>query len=384
MSNKTSTRTAALTAALVIAITMAGCHGGSNQSHEFFNDTIYAPSYAQGFAIIGNDTMSSTVIRVSNPWQGADGVVMDCFVRRDGENPPPGFKGTVVDAGAGRIVCMSSSHVAMLDAIDETRRIAGVSGVNYISNPQVMARRDSIADVGAELNHETVAVLHPDVVLLYGVTNAQTAMTDKLDELRIPYIYIGEYLEPSPLGKAEWMVAIAELLDMRDRGIDAFGVIPSRYDSLRSLVADVTARPKVMVNAPWSDTWYMPSTSSCTVRLIEDAGGEYVFKGNDSNASSTIGMETALTLLSQSDVWLDAGHVADLDELKAANPAYADMPPVRNKRVYNCDLRTNAYGANDYWESAVVRPDVVLRDLIGIMHPEVCDDVKPYYYRQLK
>lgn len=104
--------------------------------------------------------------------------------------------------------------------------------------------------------------LKPDVVLLYGIGDAQTAVTDKLKELAIPYMYVGEYLEESPLGKAEWLVALSELTDSRDKGIDVFREIPKRYQALKDLTASVEQRPTVMFNTPWNDSWVMPSTQS--------------------------------------------------------------------------------------------------------------------------
>ncbi len=370
--------------AIVAMLTaLAGCAPGNGKGGGVFEETSYQPAYAKGFAIMGSDTMASTVLRVYDPWQGAQGVEIDYFIRREGENPPAGFKGRVVDAGAKRVACMSSTHVAMLDAIGEVGRVAGVSGLDYVSNPHVAAHRNEIVDVGQGPNIEAIAVLRPDLLLVYSVAGGDAPVSAKLDELGVPYVFIGEYLEPSPLGKAEWMVAVAELLDCRSNGMEAFSVIPPRYESLKDKVAGVSSRPKVMVNAPWQDTWYMPSDSSYAVRLIRDAGGEYVYGGNSSNSSSAIGMETALSLLSRADIWLDAGNFRTLAELEAANPLYASSPAVTGKRVYNSDLRTNSKGANDYWESAAVRPDVVLGDLISIMHPEVyCQEL--YYYRKLK
>ena len=371
------------TITLLCLLFLASCVYNKKTSLEAFKQDVYTPEYATGFKILGAKNAQSTLIQVSNPWQGAKNVTMSYFISRNGELPPTGFTGPTIPAGAQRIVCMSSSYIAMLDAVGQVDRIVAVSGINYIANPYILAHKDSIKDMGPEINYELLLGLKPDVVLLYGIGDAQTAVTDKLKELAIPYMYVGEYLEESPLGKAEWLVALSELTDSRDKGIDVFREIPKRYQALKDLTASVEQRPTVMFNTPWNDSWVMPSTQSYMVQLVTDAGADYIYKENTSNSSAPIGLETAYGLIQKADYWINVGTASTLDELKNMNPKFADAKSVRNKTVYNNNLRITATGGNDYWESAVVRPDVVLRDLIHIFHPELVSD-SLYYYRHLE
>ena len=371
------------TITLLCLLFLASCVYNKKTSLEAFKQDVYTPEYATGFKILGAKNAQSTLIQVSNPWQGAKNVTMSYFISRNGELPPTGFTGPTIPAGAQHIVCMSSSYIAMLDALGQVDRIVAVSGINYIANPYILAHKDSIKDMGPEMNYELLLGLKPDVVLLYGIGDAQTAVTDKLKELAIPYMYVGEYLEESPLGKAEWLVALSELTDSRDKGIDVFREIPKRYQALKDLTASVEQRPTVMFNTPWNDSWVMPSTQSYMVQLVTDAGADYIYKENTSNSSAPIGLETAYGLIQKADYWINVGTASTLDELKNMNPKFADAKSVRNKTVYNNNLRITATGGNDYWESAVVRPDVVLRDLIHIFHPELISD-STYYYRHLE
>ena len=371
------------TITLLCLLFLASCVYNKKTSLEAFKQDVYMPEYATGFKILGAKNAQSTLIQVSNPWQGAKNVTMSYFISRNGELPPTGFTGPTIPAGAQRIVCMSSSYIAMLDAVGQVDRIVAVSGINYIANPYILAHKDSIKDMGPEMNYELLLGLKPDVVLLYGIGDAQTAVTDKLKELAIPYMYVGEYLEESPLGKAEWLVALSELTDSRDKGIDVFREIPKRYQALKDLTASVEQRPTVMFNTPWNDSWVMPSTQSYMVQLVTDAGADYIYKENTSNSSAPIGLETAYGLIQKADYWINVGTASTLDELKNMNPKFADAKSVRDKTVYNNNLRITATGGNDYWESAVVRPDVVLRDLIHIFHPELISD-STYYYRHLE
>ena len=369
---------------LLLALAFAGCRGKSSKLADF-DKPLYTPAYAFGFEIVGAENAASTIVKVHNPWQGAEGVETALLIVRDGETVPEGFDGQVLEGDAQRVVAMSSTHVAMLDAIGETGRVVGVSGIDYISNPDIQARRDSIGDVGYEgnINYELLLSLDPDLVLLYGV-NGASAMESKLKELGIPFLYVGDYLEESPLGKAEWLVALSEVVGKRAKGEQVFADIPARYNALKLQVADtVLDAPSVMLNTPYGDSWFMPSTENYAVRLITDAGGDYIYKKNTGNSSTPIDLEEAYLLASTADMWLHVGMANTLDELKAACPKFADTRCFRNGYVYNNNACTNAAGGNDYYESAVVNPDLLLRDLVKIFHPELVKE-DFVYYKQLK
>ena len=118
---------------LLLSLAFTGCHNKSSKINDF-NLLLYAPEYASGFDIKGAGGKESVLITVRNPWQGADSVTTWLFIVRNGEEVPEGFAGQVLKGDAKRIVAMSSTHIAMLDAIGEVRCITGVSGIDYISN----------------------------------------------------------------------------------------------------------------------------------------------------------------------------------------------------------------------------------------------------------
>lgn len=127
----------------------------------------------------------------------------------------------------------------------------------------------------------------------------------------------------------------------------------------------------------------MPSMASYVAQLVTDAGGDYIYKKNTGNASVPIDLEEAYQLTSDADMWLNVGMANTLDELKASCPKFTDTRCFRNGYIYNNNVRTNPAGSNDYYESAVVNPDLVLRDLVKIFHPELVE--KDFvYYKQLK
>ncbi|MDE7027847.1 MAG: ABC transporter substrate-binding protein [Duncaniella freteri] len=368
---------------LFLALIMVACGNRQENINEFVSD-VYTPVYARGFSISGAEGKRSTLLTVSNPWQGADSVVVSLFISRDGEPVPDGFEGQVIYGDAARVITMSSTQIAMLDAIGESRKVVGVSGLGFISSPGIRSRRDSIGDVGydSNFNYELIMSLDPDIVLLYGV-NGASPVESKLRELDIPFIYIGDYLESSPLGKAEWMVALAEIVGRRDDGEKHFKEIAQSYNSLKELVSNaVEDVPKVMLNAPYGDTWFMPAEDNYSVQLIRDAGGEYIYGRNRSGISVPIAIEEAYMLCSDADIWLNPGSAGTLAELAVACPKFTDTDCFRSGHIFNNTRRSTSGGGNDYYESGVVNPDMVLRDLVKIFHPGLVHE-EFVYHKQL-
>ena len=365
-------------------ILLAGCAGGGVPfDHTLFSEVIYSPTHATGFEIRGCEEGNSTLIVVKNPWQGADDVEQMLLIDRDGTFNTSGTDIQRIDHDAKRIICMSSSYVAMLSTIGKQEAIAGVSGINFISDKYVVANSDKIGDVGYDnnINYEMVVALNPDLVLLYGVMGA-SGMESKLRELGIPYLYLGEYVESSPLGKAEWMVAVGEITGARDKAVEIFSTISERYTALATEVSlAAKERKQVMLNTPYRDSWFIPSEQNYIARIIRDAGGEPFTIAGTGNSSQPIDIEQAYIWASEADVWLNVGACNSLEELIRQNPKFADVKAVRKKRVYNNNARQTTQGGSDFWESGVVRPDVILQDLVTILQG---NEGELYYYKQLK
>lgn len=376
--------TAAIICSLSFACVLCGCQERRAGTPSAFGTEVYAPSHARMFRILGDGEGKSVLIEVLNPWQGADSVVTTLLVLRDGETAPGGYTGPVLQSEPQRIVAMSSTHIALLDALGECGRIAGVASPRYISSPSILARLDSIADVGYEpdVDYERIVALSPDLVLLYGI-NGSSVMERRLDAMGIPYLYVADYLEESPLGKAEWIVPLAEITGDGDRGRRLFDELPARYDSLCTLVRGCGEEsPAVMLNTPYGDSWVMPGADSYMARLIADAGGAYILAGKEGNSSTPVDIEDAYRMVCAADLWLNVGRVSSLSELATQCPKFTATPCFRNRRVYNNNLRANPRGGNDFFESGIVHPDLVLRDLIKIFHPSLIPD-DFVYYRQL-
>ncbi|MCH5225110.1 MAG: ABC transporter substrate-binding protein [Muribaculaceae bacterium] len=351
----------------------------TSDSHDMGDKMIYKPSYSTGFKIYQPDSLSR-IISIFNPWQGAEDVKMD-FLISSNEERLHQFKGQSLSHPAERIVCMSSTHIAMLDAIDAIDKIVGVSGKQYVSNRDI--KNKDVKDVGYEgnIDYETLVSVQPDLVLLFSI-NGESTLEPRLKELGIPFIYIGDYLEETPLGKTEWIVPLAAIIGKGEQGIEFFKEVEERYNNLRHKVNEINVqRPKVMVNAPFADFWYMPSTESYVSKMIYDAGGEYIYKKNTGNSSKPIDKEEALELVSQADYWINIGGLDSKNEIISQFPDFTSSKVVANGCLYNNNRLKNEGGGNDCYESGVVNPDIVLRDMIKIFHPSLIEEDFVYYHR---
>ena len=364
----------------IVTLSLTASCGNTQRSPQEFLDTseiCYKPRYATGFEL-RSDNKGTTLLRVTRPWQGA--TTEQYLAMFDTADDARGYAGEHIIGPARRVICMSSSHVAMLDALGCADCIVGVSGKSYISTPSV-AESSTIGDVGydSNLNFELMVALEPDVVLLYGIAAENSSVTAKLRELQIPYIYLGDYTEDTPLGKAEWLVPLAEIVGCRERGERLFAEIATRYESLCEMLTDNPSSVRVMLNTPYQDVWYMPSDDSYIVRLIEDAGATYIYKGkNPTGGSRGISLEEAYRLVAEADVWLNVGQCNTLDELRSQVPQFMECRVVREGRIYNNNRRQTASGGSDFWESAIVHPDIVLEDLAAIF----ANSDKPLYYHK--
>lgn len=164
----------------ILLFILTSCSQKKESKLDDFNKTVFSPEYATGFEIKGAEGMESTIVEVKNPWQGADSVTMQLFIARDGESAPDGFKGQVLEGDAKRIVAMSSTHIAMLDVVDATDCVVGVSGADFITNPKIQARAKVIR------NDST---LERPVVVIKATPEARwESLISALDEMQINQI----------------------------------------------------------------------------------------------------------------------------------------------------------------------------------------------------
>lgn len=242
-----------------------------------------------------------------------------------------------------------------------------------------------VVDVGygRNLNYELIVNQHPEIVMVYGIGSEVTTYSRKLEELGIPVIMVAEYLEESPLGKAEWIKFIGALFEKEKKAEEIFNKTEQSYLELKKLVAQKTDKPKVLVGSPYKDSWWVPGANSYLANLIADAGGDYLGKNNSSHESYVISFENALAWGNKADVWINMSNLSSRQEILSTDERFKNFRVFREGKIYNNIKRLSEHGGNDFWESGTVHPDLVLRDLIAIFYPHLINN-EMIYYQEIK
>ncbi len=199
-----------------------------------------------------------------------------------------------------------------------------------------------------------------------------------------PVIFCGDYLEPHPLGKAEWIRFLSLFYNLEERADRFFQEIDSVYNSYKSLTEQTKNRPLVLTGLPWKDTWYMAGGESFAATLIKDAGGEYLWADSHSAEAIPLDLESVYARAVKAEIWINPGAATSLNELQNFDQRFTELGVIQSGMIFNNNERLNTTGGNDYWESGTVRPDLVLADLIKVFHPDLLTDHRLFYYRQLK
>lgn len=293
-------------------------------------------------------------------------------------SPYDGRRDTLlVDEPLESIVCMSSSHVACLAAVQADSIISAVSGIRYISNPLLRDRYDAgnLYDIGYEpsLDYERIMSLNPDLLVAYTVSGAEPQYLAKLRTLGIPVLVLHDHIENHPLARAEYVRLFGRLSGRLEAADSVFAAVCDRYTALAEEVRNAPDGRivKVLLNIPYGDVWYIPGAENYMSQLIRDAGGEVLGAAEGESRSRAVGMEEAYRLSQDADIWLNPGHCRTREELAHVHQLFPSFGPLdKGLPVYNNILRTTPEGGNDFWESGAVRPDLVLEDMVVMLRGE--------------
>ncbi|MGB3849846.1 MAG: ABC transporter substrate-binding protein [Tunicatimonas sp.] len=298
---------------------------------------------------------------------------------------PPTDK--VIHVPVQRLVVTSTTHLGLVELLDARDHLVGIGQAKYVYDTAIRRRaaRGELQEVsvGGSLNLESVLALQPDLVMVSASPGAAVSQYQPLVDAGIPVVVNAEWQEASPLGKAEWVKLLAVLLGKESVANQRFAQITTTYDSLKQRVPTTAATPRVITGSPFQGAWYVPGRNSYVGQLLRDARATWPGENDTSAVSYNVALETLYPYGLRADYWINPGMYRQRSELREKDERLAAFLPYRRGEVYAHTRRVSDSGGNDYYESGAVRPDLVLADLIEILHPEVLDH-SLYYYRKLE
>ncbi|WP_324673809.1 ABC transporter substrate-binding protein [Hymenobacter sp. GOD-10R] len=343
--------------------------------------------FAKGFTI--SYVGGCKVITILSPFEQKTTATRYLLVPRGVTRPAGYTDAVVIQTPIRSLVALSSMHVALADFLGADDVIVGLGDFKYASAPRVRQRiaegKIINAGQGRELNNELLIAQHPDLVMSTGWPGQGLSRFQTLQAAGVPVMINSEWVESTPLGRAEWVKVMAALLNKEDLVNQKFGQVVRDYQRLAALGQKAAKKPKVIVGLPFKDVWHVPDMDSYMAQFLRDAGTTYAWdKTKSPQGSLALSFETVSPVALSADYWLQTGSANTKTDITAQDTRYAAFAPFKNNRLYNNNKRTNAQGSNDYWESGAVHPDVVLSDLIKILHPELLPKWQLYYYKPVQ
>lgn len=293
----------------------------------------------------------------------------------------------VISLPISKVVLTSTTQVPHLDYLDVSGVLAGFPNLDLISSPHARKLIDAgkVTDLGsgAQANIEKIVELDPDWVMI-STLGEDLKNLEILKSAKIPALLNGEYVEQHPLGRAEWIKFTGALLGKSEEANKAFAQIEADYSQAAHLVKSLqNEKPKVMAGVMYKDIWYVPGADSWGARLLEVAGGDYLFDEQKGTGSAQLSYEYVLEQAQEADFWLGAADFKTLEEMESADGRYTHFKSFQQGNVYTYTLKKGPTGGLEYFELGYLRPDLILQDLIKILHPELLPGYSLYFYTKL-
>jgi iron complex transport system substrate-binding protein len=343
--------------------------------------------YAKGFSI-EYTTAGAKLLTVTNPWNKGAKKSRYLLYKKDSA-VPAGFEDALkIEIPVKSVAVLSSIYAAYVERLGLEEKIKAVSEFRYINSGRLRKRisENKLQELGsnANLNIEKVYTLNPDLIISYASGDPSDEIQSRLSEGGLKLVLCIEQLENTPLGRTEWIKFIAAFFDREQQADSIFELIEAEYIKTKMEAAKAKDCPEVFSDIRYGDVWYMPGGNSYAANLLKDANACYLWKDDHNTGSLPLSFETVFQKAGSAAFWINTGSFTSIGEIVKADPLYENFSAVRNGNVYNNNKRVNKEGGNDYWESGIVSPHLVLADLIRIFHPDLMPDKNLYYYKKLE
>ena len=364
---------------IILSILLFGCNKKAEDSQLLTpNPSLLTNlAYANNFNIEHSDNY--TTLSILSQWE-ADKVLYTYYLVKNDtiQTPKDGVK---IKVPVDKIAVNSCSHVAYLDALGLTAKIVASTDPGYVYNENFrnLLSEEKIENLGGsyDMNFEKILKVSPEVLMVTGFKGVDN-MALRAQEAGLPVVYNYEWVEKTVLGRAEWIKFFGELFDLREKADSIFNEIKTEYLRCAELAGSATNKPKVLSGAPYKGTWYIPGGQTFMAEFYNNSGMDYFYKDNKDNFSLALSLETVMGNFLSSDIWVGVD-AKTYEALASQDERLMLFKPAKTKKVYHYLNRTTTTGGNDFWESAMLRPDILLKDFIRIAHPDLLPDWELYY-----
>lgn len=359
---------------------LVSCKGGNALVSNQEGDTLHL-AYADNLSLVRYPDYVKATVR--NPWDTV-AVLHTYLLVPDSIDLPENLPdGTVVRTPLRSALIYSSVHNSLVSELGAIDAIAGVCDAQYIHQKELADRISggTVADcgIGTSPNIEKIISLNPDGIMLSPFENSGSY--GKVGQLGIPIIECADYMETSPLARAEWMKFYGMLFGKEDEANRMFEKTEKEYNTLKSLAENLSDKPKVLVDRLYGQTWYVPAANSTMGFFIKDAGGTNPFDSYERSGSVGLTGEQVLYNAGDADVWL-IRYSQDSDktmrELASDNAIYSQFKAFKDNRVYGCNTSKVFF-----YEDVPFHPQWLLGEMIAILHPELSTMVPSRYFTKM-
>ncbi len=341
--------------------------------------------YAKGFTL--EKMGEHTVINISNPWPGADKTFRYILVKDKANFVTQYAFDAIVEVPIKNMIVTSTTHIPSLEQLGVLETLKGFPNLDYISSEATrkLISEEKIKEIGKneDLNTEVLIELAPDAVVGFAVDgNNDTFST--LRKARIPVLYNSDWTETHPLGKAEWIKFFGALYGKEKEADSLFNRVEAAYLEAKAIAAKASKKPTVLSGAMYKDVWYLPQGNSWAAQFIADANGDYLWHESEGTGSLSLNLEAVLDQGRTAEFWIGPGQFSSLSQLKETHSVYQQFDAFKNQKVFSFTNKIGETGGVLYYELAPNRPDIVLKDIIKILHPTLLPEHELYFFSKLK
>lgn len=393
--------------ALVVLLVVA-CQGGKTASGEG-GDTLQM-KYAELLTIVKHNDGAYTEAIIENPWK--KGTTLHKYILvpkgKEGDETVARLKDDIRENATLQMgshcdivrtplesnVVFTAPHCQLMYELGCKNAITGVCDKDYINIPDIKERvklsdgkastSDTdkvIIDCGSSMQPdiERIIALKPEGLFISPFENS--GGYGKLDKLHIPIIETADYMETSPLGRAEWMKFYGLLFKSEERSDSLFSSIEKEYLALKAEAAKLPQGLSILTERKMGSVWYVPGGKSTMGILLKDANAKYIFADDTHSGSLAYGPERILSKGTQVDVWAFkyfGGKALSKSDLLAEYEGYKALKTFNQNSIFQVDTSTQPY-----FELTSFHPEILLREFIILAHPKATQFGKLRFYQHL-